>query len=34
MANVLKDNGAGTPLPLFPTGEQQIAVSIRKFSIN
>jgi len=32
MANVLKDNGiAGTPIPLLPTGEQQIVVSILRF---
>jgi len=32
MANVLKDNGIdGTPIPLLPTGEQQIVVSILRF---
>jgi len=31
MANVLKENGgAGTPILILPTGEQQITVSILK----
>lgn len=31
MTSLLKENGgAGTPIPLLPTGEQQILVSILK----
>jgi len=33
MANVIKDNVSnGTPIPLLPTGEQQIVVSTREIS--